>query len=406
MTPAFANVEDARRIARGRLPKIFFDYIDGGASDEETLRASTADFARIALHQRVLTGLSPRDLATDFLGARHALPFMLGPVGFLGLFAGRGEILAARAAHAAGTASCLSNFSIASLEDLRAAGCAGPLHFQLYVLKDRGLAEEFVAAAERAGVETLHLTVDTAVTGIRERDARNGFRAVTRVGPRLGLGMAMRPAWVLDMARAGKPGVGAVRGRPEFGDNILAQAAHLSRLIDPALSWADVDWLRARWKGRLSIKGVLHPDDARRAKAAGADAIVVSNHGGRQLDGALSTIRALPAIVEAADGLEVLLDSGVRRGTDIVKALALGASGVLLGRAYVWGIAAGGEAGAARVIELLRDEIDVTLALMGLSSVGELKRRGRQALAGTDGVRRLDPSVATGFGAADLQPPL
>lgn len=383
MTLSFANIEDARHIARGRLPRIFFDYIDGGSSAETTLDASMADFGRIALHQRVLTGLQPRDLSTDVLGSRQALPFMFGPVGFLGLFAGRGEILAARAAHAAGIPSCLSNFSIASLDDLRAARCDGPLHFQLYVLKDRGLAEEFVAAAERAGVEALHLTVDTAVTGIRERDARNGFRAVTKVGPRMGLGMAMRPAWVFDMARAGRPGVGAVRGRTEFGDNILEQAANLSRLIDPALSWADVDWLRARWKGRLSIKGILHPEDARRAGQAGADAIVVSNHGGRQLDGALSTIRALPSIVEAADGLEVLLDGGVRRGTDIVKALALGASGVLLGRAYVWGIAAGGEAGAARVIQLLADEIDVTLALMGLSSVNELKRRGREALAAT-----------------------
>ncbi|MBB3934250.1 alpha-hydroxy acid oxidase [Aureimonas phyllosphaerae] len=380
MTARFVNVEDARRIARRRLPKIFFDYIDGGSSAEATLASSTGDFANLRLEQRVLAGLRPRDLSSEFLGQRNRLPFMLGPVGFLGLFAGHGEILAAKAAHAAGIPACLSNFSIASLDDLRRAGCDGPLQFQLYVLKDRGLAEEFVAAAERAGVETLHLTVDTAVTGIRERDARNGFRAATRITPRMGFGMALRPAWAFDMLRTGKPGVGAVRGRAEFGANILAQAATLSRLIDPALSWDDVDWLRGRWRGRLSIKGILHPGDARRAKAAGADAIVVSNHGGRQLDGARSTISALPSIVDAADGLEVLLDGGVRRGTDIVKAIALGASGVLLGRAYVWGVAAGGEAGAARVIQLLSDEIDVTLGLMGLSSIDELKALGRDAL--------------------------
>ena len=387
MTTNFANVEDARRIARGRLPKIFFDYIDGGSSGEVTLAANTGDLSRLSLHQRVLAGVGPRDLSTEFLGQRHRLPFMLGPVGFLGLFAGGGEILAARAAHAAGIPACLSNFSIASLDDLRRAGCAGPLHFQLYVLKDRGLAEEFIAAAERAGVETLHLTVDTAVTGIRERDARNGFRAATRLSPRMGLSLAMRPAWVFDMMRAGKPGVGAVRGRTEFGGNILAQAGTLSRLVDPALSWADVDWLRERWTGRLTIKGILHPDDAGRANRAGVDAIVVSNHGGRQLDGARSTISALSGIVDAADGLEVLLDGGIRRGTDVVKAIALGASAVLLGRAYAWGIAAGGEAGAARVIALLEEEIDVTLALMGLSSVDALKRLGRDAFVERDGFK-------------------
>ena len=381
MSPTFASIGDARIAAKRRLPKIFFDYIDGGSSAEETLRASTGDFGQWQLQQRVLAGVQPRDLATDFLGRRNALPFMLGPVGFLGLFAGKGEILAARAAHAADIPTCLSNFSIASLADLRGAGCRGPLHFQLYVLKDRGLAEKFVAAAEAADVDTLFLTVDTAVTGVRERDARNGFRAVTRVGPRMGFGMALRPAWCLDMARAGRPGVGAVRGQTEFGRGILEQAATLSRLIDPALSWDDVAWLRGRWKGRLVIKGILHADDALRARDAGADAIVVSNHGGRQLDGAPSTVSVLPEIVDALAGsLDVLLDGGVRRGTDIVKAIALGASGVMLGRAYAFGVAAGGEAGVARVIDLLRGEIDVTLALMGISSVDELKTKGRSVL--------------------------
>ena len=378
---ALASIGDARLAAKRRLPKIFFDYIDGGSSAEETLRASTGDFGRWQLEQRVLAGVQPRALSTDFLGRRNALPFMLGPVGFLGLFAGKGEILAARAAEAADIPVCLSNFSIASLADLRQAGCSGPLHFQLYVLKDRGLAEEFVAAAEAAGVDTLFLTVDTAVTGIRERDARNGFRAVTRIGLRMGFGMALRPAWCLDMARAGTPGVGAVRGRTEFGTGILEQAATLSRLIDPALSWDDVAWLRQRWKGRLVIKGILHADDAQRARDAGANAIVVSNHGGRQLDGAPSTISVLPEIVDALAGsMEVLVDGGFRRGTDIIKAIALGASGVLLGRAYAFGAAAGGEAGVARVIELLHGEIDVTLALMGISSVDELKAKGRSVL--------------------------
>ncbi|GLK83327.1 alpha-hydroxy acid oxidase [Ancylobacter defluvii] len=374
------NVEDARAAARRRLPKIFFDYVDGGSFNEDTLRANRADFQRWTLVQRVLNDISVRDLATDFLGTRHALPFMPGPVGFLGLYAGHGEIAAAKAAHAAGVPLCLSTFSIASLAELRAA-TTGPLHFQLYVMSDRAIGDELLAQAEAAGVDTLYLTVDTAITGIRERDVRNGFRALTRVTPGLALRLATRPVWCLDMLRAGTPEVGAVKHRPEFGRGVLEQASNLSRRIDTRLSWKDVDWLRGRWKGRLVLKGILAPEDALTARAAGADAIIVSNHGGRQLDGASSTIAALPAIAEALDGsLEVLFDGGVRRGADIVKALALGASGVLLGRAYVYGLGAAGEAGVARVLAHLAEEVSLTLALMGLTSIDELKQRGRAAL--------------------------
>ncbi|MFT0859881.1 alpha-hydroxy acid oxidase [Ancylobacter sp. G4_0304] len=374
------NVEDARRAARRRLPRIFFDYLDGGAFGEETMAANRADFSRWTLRQRVLVDCARRDLSTDFLGRRHAVPFMLGPVGFLGLYAGHGEVQAAKAAHEAGTALCLSTFSIASIGELREK-TTGPLDFQLYVLNDRGLSEEIIAQAQAAGVENLYLTVDTAITSVRERDVRNGFRSLTRVGPGLLAKLALHPRWCLDMSRAGTPRVGAIAHRPEFGTGLLEQASHLSRGIDKSLSWRDVEWLRARWPGRLVIKGLLDPEDARRAKAAGADAIVVSNHGGRQLDGTSSTIAALPAIVDALEGgTEILVDGGFRRGADIVKALALGASGVLLGRAYVYGLGAAGGAGVKRVIAHLTEEIDITLALMGLTSVAELKNVGREAL--------------------------
>jgi isopentenyl diphosphate isomerase/L-lactate dehydrogenase-like FMN-dependent dehydrogenase len=373
------NVEDARQAAKRRLPKIFFDYIDGGAFAEETMAANRADFSRWKLRQRVLVDCAQRDLSTSFLGETHKLPFMLGPVGFLGLYAGHGEVQAARAAHDAGTALCLSTFSIASIGELRSK-TNGPLHFQLYMLSDRGLGDEFIAQARDAGIETLYLTVDTAITSVRERDVRNGFRSLTRVTPSLVARLLLHPGWCLDMWKAGAPRVGAVSHRPEFGTSVLEQASHLSRNIDKSLSWRDVEWLRERWPGRLVIKGILDPADAVQAKAHGADAIVVSNHGGRQLDGASSTIAMLPEIVDAVGDLEVLVDGGFRRGADVVKALALGASGVLLGRAYVYGLGAAGGAGVARVIAHLAEEVDITLALMGLRSVTELKNVGRAAL--------------------------
>ncbi|MFC6486459.1 alpha-hydroxy acid oxidase [Nitratireductor sp. GCM10026969] len=389
MTPV--NIDDMRKAARRRLPKIFFDYIDGGAFGEATMRANREDFARYRLEQSVLTGVDAADLSTTYLGTRHALPFMLGPVGFLGLYAGNGEMKATKAAHAAGIPLCLSTFSIASLADLHAETGAD-LHFQLYILKDRGLCAELLRTAEDAGVDTLHLTVDTAVTAVRERDVRNGFRSLERLTPGLLLSMARRPRWCLDMARAGTPKVGMLRERPAFGGNILQQAANLSRNIDKTLCWRDVEWLRRNWKGKLVIKGVLSAADALSARKHGADAVVVSNHGGRQLDGASSTIAALPAIREAVGPeMGVMIDGGFRRGSDIVKALALGADGVMLGRAYTYGLAASGRPGVERVIALLRDEIEITLTLMGLASVDALKRKGRAAL--TDAGGRLRAPV-------------
>ncbi|KQW24258.1 alpha-hydroxy-acid oxidizing enzyme [Rhizobium sp. Root274] len=374
------NVEDYRERARRRLPKIFFDYIDGGSFDEDTMHANRTDFGNFALKQNLLVEPKPQDLSTIYLGARHPLPFMLGPVGFLGLYSGNGELKAVRAAHAAGIPFCLSTFSIASLSDLRAE-TKGPLHFQLYVLEDRTLCEELLQSAERAGVDTLFVTVDTAITGIRERDMRNGFRSLTRITPSLFARFALRPRWLADIALNGMPSVRAIEHRPEFGRGALEQAANLSRAIDKTLTWKDIAWLRNRWTGKLVVKGILAPEDAAMARVLECDGVVISNHGGRQLDGASSTIRALTGI-RAAVGPDfcLMLDGGIRRGTDIIKAIGLGADGVMLGRAYAYGLSAAGEQGVAGVIALLEREISITLALMGVASIDELKARGRDVV--------------------------
>ena len=379
-----ANVEDARLVARRRLPKIFFEYLDGAAFSEQTARANIADFDQWLVDQRVLCDVGERDLTTTILGQKRALPVMLGPVGFSGLFAPHGEILAARAAHAAGTAYCLSNFGIASLEALRAA-TPGPLWFQLYVMRDRSLVETFIQRAEAARCEALCVTVDTSVGGVRERDNRNGFRQLTRLTPRMALALLTKPAWCARMLPLGMPRIGNMADRPEYGTQVLEQAARLAQQIDSAFTWADMAAIRQRWTGKLVIKGILSARDAERAADAGADAIVVSNHGGRQLDCSPSTISVLPEIVAAVgDRVEVLLDGGIRRGAQVVKALALGAKGVLLGRAYAYGLGAGGEAGVANVIRMIATEIDVTIGHMGLSSIAQLQREGRAVLRHRD----------------------
>ncbi|GBQ32980.1 alpha-hydroxy acid oxidase [Acidocella aminolytica] len=369
------TVADARCQAQRRLPRILFEYIDGGAASESTMHANEADFAKYLLEQRVLTGITTPDLRAKFLGKTHALPFMLGPVGFLGLYAGEGEMKAARAAAKAGVGFCLSCFSIASITRLAKQVPAQPM-FQLYVLKDRSLALDMMGAARAAGVKTLFVTVDCAVTAIRERDVRNGFRTLTRVPPVLALKLAQRPRWCLEMLRQGKLRVEALEGRKEFGRGVLAQAAALSARIDPGLAWKDLAWVRTQWPGKIILKGIMHPQDANWAQQLGMDGIVVSNHGGRQLDGAGSTISQLADIAAAAPEIEVLVDGGFRRGADIVKALALGASGVMLGRAMAYALAAGGEAGVGAIIAHLAKEIEIALALMGCPDIATLRAEG------------------------------
>jgi len=377
------SIADLRVLARRRVPRIFFDYVDGGANSERTMRANEADYGRWHLRQHVLRDVSAVDLSTSFLGGRHALPIMLGPLGFAGMLSRRGEAAAARAAGAAGIAACVSAFAICSFEEV-AKAASGPVYSQLYVLRDRKTTEAMIARAEAAGAAALFLTVDTCVTPVRERDARNGFRNMTRPTLPQWIDMLRRPAWCLGVIADGMPQVGGA-GSLGYGRGVMEQAGNLARQIDASLNWADVDWLRRRWPGKLVLKGILEPEDATRAVAAGADAIVVSNHGGRQLDGASSTIMALPAVVEAVAGrIDVLVDGGIRHGSHIAIALALGAAGISIGRPYAWGLAAGGEAGVATAISLLGAELSATLALMGIASVDALKAAGRAAVEGPD----------------------
>lgn len=367
-----ANWEDMRERARARLPKIWFEYIDGAAFSEQTARANFSDWDQWLLEQYVLVGVAERDLSVTYLGKKRPLPMMLGPVGFSGLFSSNGEIKAARAAHRRGVPFCLSNFGITSLERLRNA-TTGDLWFQLYVLKDRSVSEDFLKRAAAAECEALVVTVDTTVGGIRERDIRNGFRSAKRLTLPMALRMATKPMWCLDALSAGYPKIENLSHRPDYGRYVLEQASNLAALFDQNLNWDDIAWLRDRWKGKLVIKGILNARDAERCTRTGADAIVISNHGGRQLDCSPSTVSVLPEIVAVAgDKLDVLIDGGIRRGAQIVKALALGAKGVLLGRAYAYALGAGGEAMVDHTLAMLTAEVDCTIGHMGVTSMSQL----------------------------------
>lgn len=376
----YVNCDDFARAARRRLPQIFADYIDGGAFSETTMTRNSGDFGQIALRQRVLTPLVAPDLSVSLAGRRSALPFGPGPVGFQGLYRRDGDILIARSAAKAGVPFVLSTFSINGLKTISDAVDEVP-DFQLYLDVDPAVNSARLDLCRQAGVRRIFLTVDTAITSIRERDVRNGFRAVDRMTPGLLWQFMCRPGWSLDLLRRGFPQVEIVRGRPEFGNGALAQAAQLSSRLDKNLSWNLVADLRSQWQGELIIKGIADPEDAVRAVASGADGIVLSNHGGRQLDHGTSTISRLAEVRSAMGGDALLfIDSGFRRGTDIVKALALGADFVLLGRPFAWAVAAEGQAGVDRLFEILAQEIAITLQLMGLSSIADLRASGTENL--------------------------
>ncbi|RQZ19717.1 alpha-hydroxy-acid oxidizing protein [Burkholderia sp. Bp9031] len=393
------NIDDLRRMASRNVPKPFFDYLQGGANSETTMRSNRTDFARWDLKQKVLAGIQENttDLGTSYLGERHQLPVLLAPVGFAGMYHRRGEIAAGRAAEKAGIAQVLSTFSIASLEEVSQSH-RGSLYFQLYVFRKRELTEHMLERCRRARIKTIFLTVDTPFAPVRERDERNGFRARTTLSPGMLLSMLRHPLWSFGAVANGMPAVGNCRPYPELGKSLMEQSVSLGRMIDPSLSWNDIRWLRDRWEGKIVIKGILDPDDARRAVDQGADGIVVSNHGGRQLDPAPSTIGILPEIVEAVGGrTDILIDGGIRRGADVLKALALGATSVLIGRAYIYGLGAGGEKGVTRCLELLAGEMRPALNMMGFHNIAELKA------AGTDALRRntwLEYAIDAGGGEA------
>lgn len=378
----FVNVDDFQRASRRYLPRIFADYIDGGAFSETTMRRNRSDFDLVRLRQRALVPVAAPDLTARLGGAEVALPFGPGPVGFLGLYRRDGDISVAKVAAGAGVPFVLSTFSINGLATI-ARACGVTPDFQLYLDRDPAVNAAHLAAAKAAGVRRIFLTVDTAVTSVRERDVRNGFRAVDRLTPRLLWQFAQRPAWSLDVLRDGFPQVELVRGRPEFGKGALAQAGNLSSRLEKMLSWDTVRELRDQWQGELVVKGLMDAEDVATARACGVEGVVVSNHGGRQLDHGASTVSKIAAAREAlGPDLALYVDGGFRRGTDIVKALALGADFVLMGRPFAWAVAAGGAPAVARLVEILRAEVGITLQLMGLSSVAGLRQAGRTVLAG------------------------
>lgn len=370
-----ASVRDYRELARRRLPRQMFDYIDGGAYEESTLRANVDDLAAIKLRQRVLRDVSDLSLATTVLGEELSMPVVLAPVGLAGMFATRAEVQAAKAAEAAGVRFCESTVSIAGIEEV-AAATSQPFWFQLYVMRDRSYAEGLMARAQAAGCSVLVLTVDLAVVGARYRDTRNAMvgEISKLAAARRGLDLVTHPGWVRDVAIGGKPHtfgnlLDAVPGGTspaDFRDWVDAQ-------FDPSVTWEDLAWVREHWQGTIVLKGVLDPDDARAAADAGVDGLVVSNHGGRQLDDTPSTVAALPAIVDAVgDRLDVLVDGGIRSGLDVVKCIALGAKACLLGRAWAWAVAAEGQAGVEHVLQVVREEMEVAMSLTGAPTLADL----------------------------------
>jgi isopentenyl diphosphate isomerase/L-lactate dehydrogenase-like FMN-dependent dehydrogenase len=379
------NVDDFQTAARRRLPRIFADYIEGGAFSEMTLSRNRADLQELRLRQRVLAAVGEPDLSTSLRGERVALPFGPGPVGFMGLYRHHGEIAVARAAMKAGVPAVLSSFSIAGLHTVTAA-TGTPPDFQLYLDRDPEVNAERLERARKVGVRRIFFTVDTAVTSVRERDVRNGFRSLDRLTPGLLWQFAQRPAWSIDVLRGGFPQVELAAGRPEYGRGALAQARNLSSRLETNLSWDMLRGLRDEWQGELIVKGLMDADDMRKARDSGADGIVVSNHGGRQLDHGCSTIRKVKVARQAiGEHLALYVDGGFRRGTDIIKAIALGADFVLLGRPFAWAVASGGEKAVDHLFSLLANEIGITLQLMGLSSVKQLAALGESALDFTAG---------------------
>lgn len=373
-----ASPSDYRAAARRKLPRFMFDYVDGGAYAEHTLRANVSDLEGISLRQRILKNVDKLSLETEIFGRKFAMPVILAPVGITGMLARRGEVQVAKAAAAKGIAMTLSTVSICPIEEVVPASPA-PIWFQLYVLRDRGFMKNALERAQAAGITTLVFTVDMPTPGARYRDPHSGMSGP--FGPQRRILQSMfKPQWALDVGLMGKPhdlgNVSRYLGKPT---GLADYIGWLAKNFDPSISWSDLEWIREFWKGPMIIKGILDPEDARDAVAFGADGIVVSNHGGRQLDGVLSSARALPAIADAVgDKLTVLADSGVRSGLDVVRMLALGAKGVMLGRAFAYALASGGQAGVENLLDIIAKEMRVAMTLTGVERIDQI---GRSSLA-------------------------
>ncbi len=368
------TIEDLRVLAKRRVPRMFYDYADAGSWTESTYRANETDFAAIKFRQRVAVNLVDRSLKSTMIGQEVAMPVALAPTGLTGMQHADGEILAARAAEKIGVPFTLSTMSICSIEDV-AARTTKPFWFQLYVMKDRDFIERLIDRAKAAKCSALVLTLDLQVLGQRHKDIRNGMTAPPKLTIPNMMNLATKPRWCLNMLRTPRRHFGNIVGHAKSVSDMSSLSSWTSQQFDPALSWRDVEWIKNRWGGKLIIKGIMDNEDARLCVESGADALIVSNHGGRQLDGAQSSIGALPGIVDAVGKqIEVHMDGGIRSGQDVIRALALGAQGVYIGRPFLYGLGAMGEAGVARCLEIIRNELDLTMAFCGLRDVRQVDR--------------------------------
>lgn len=366
-------LDDLQRIARRKVPKMFYDYADSGAWTESTYRANQEDFQKIKFRQRVAVNIENRNLRSKMLGQDVTMPVALAPTGSTGMQHPDGEILAARAAERFGVPFCLSTMSICSIEDI-AANTSAPFWFQQYIMRDRDFNERLIDRAKAANCSALVVTLDLQVLGQRHKDIKNGLSAPPKPTiPNL-LNLALKPEWVWKMSRTQRRTFGNIVGHAKGVDDLSSLSSWTAEQFDPSLNWNDIEWIKKRWGGKLVLKGILDPEDARLAKETGADAIVVSNHGGRQLDGAPSSISMLPSIVQAmgSDGPEVWLDSGIRSGQDVLRAIALGAKGTMIGRAFLYALGAYGEQGVSRVLELIRNELDITMGFCGQTDINAI----------------------------------
>ncbi len=368
------EIADLKRIAQRRVPKMFFDYADSGAWTESTYRANEEDFAKIQLRQRVAVDMAERTLESTMVGQPVSMPVALAPTGLTGMQHADGEMLAAQAAEDFGVPFTLSTMSICSIEDV-ASVTKKPFWFQLYVMRDRDFINNLIDRAKAAKCSALVLTLDLQILGQRHKDIRNGLSAPPKITPSFLWQMMTRPQWCMGMLKTKRRGFGNIIGHVKGVESMASLGVWTAEQFDPRLSWSDVAWIKERWGGKLIIKGILDVEDAKIAAATGADAIIVSNHGGRQLDGAPSSISVLAEIVDAVgDKIEVLFDGGIRSGQDVLKALAIGAKGTFIGRAFLYGLGAGGKAGVTEALEIIRKELDITMALCGERDVKVLDR--------------------------------
>ncbi len=369
------NIEDLRVLAQKRVPRMFYDYADSGSWTESTYRANESDFQRIKLRQRVAVNMQNRSTRTSMIGVDAAMPVAIAPTGLTGMQHADGEILAARAAEKFGVPFTLSTMSICSIEDI-AAHTKAPFWFQLYWMRDRDFMDNLMDRARAAGCSALMLTLDLQVLGQRHKDLKNGLTAPPKPTLANILNLMLKPRWCLGMARTRRHGFGNLIGHAKGVSDMTSLGAWTREQFDPRLDWSDVEWVKKRWGGKLILKGIMDVEDARLAADSGADAMVVSNHGGRQLDGAPSSIQALPEIADAVGSrIEVWMDGGIRSGQDVLKAWALGARGTLIGRPFLYGLGAMGEAGVTKCLDIIQKELDVTMAFCGHTKIGSVDRK-------------------------------